>query len=71
MGGIELLSSCGGHSGRHDETLAVRADFQWGLNVDLQQVEDRPVDHQRQAVPMFGQLFYHGHLRNSNVTTTV
>src|SRR5215831_13721911 len=50
LGLLEFLAA-GGRRRRYDrQTLAVGADFQGRLVVNLKQVQDRPVDHQGHAV---------------------
>src|SRR5581483_11454029 len=56
---IEFPPPRGGFGGSHDQAFSVGADFEWSFGVDLQEVEDRPIDHQREAVPMFRELLQH------------
>src|ERR1017187_164742 len=62
--GVELLPPSEGFPGRRDdETRAIRADVQRCFRVDPQQIQDRSVDDQRQAIAVFGELFEHKTLR--------
>src|SRR5581483_5519891 len=44
---------------RDNESVPIGADVQGSIGIDLQQVENRPVDHERQTVPMFRELLDH------------
>src|SRR5688572_7210419 len=58
--GVELLLAGERRRGRSDdESRAIRADVERRLRVDFQQIQNWPVDDQRQAVPVFGELLKH------------
>src|SRR5882724_9328396 len=41
---------------RNDEPLPIRRNIQWSVRVHLDQIEDRPVQHQSQRVPVLSKL---------------
>src|SRR6185295_3675970 len=65
-GGFEFLASDGRLRGGDYQTLPVGSDFEGRLVIDFEDVENRPVDDQRQAVPVFGEFL--DHRRTYNVS---
>jgi hypothetical protein len=59
LSSVELFPAGRRLSRGDDQLFAVGADFEWSLGIDLEEVEDGAIDHQCQAVSVFGELLNH------------
>ncbi len=67
QGFLELLLVLGITDRRYDQDLPVRRDFEGRVRVDLQQLQYRPVDDERQAIPVFCQALDHDNISSIGV----
>ncbi len=56
---LKLLPPSAGIHASNDQTLPIRAHFKFGIWIDLEQVQNRAVDNQSQAISVFGELLRH------------
>src|SRR5579871_2660825 len=59
---LELLTPFGLLGGRDDEPVPVRGEVERRIGIDLQEIENRPVDHQCQTVAVLRESLDHGSL---------
>jgi hypothetical protein len=55
-GRLEFLAASGGIGGRDDQAIAVGANVEFGIRVDLEQFENRAIDNQCEAISVAGEL---------------
>lgn len=55
----EFFLTLGITHGTEDQACTIRGDREGGVAVNVQKIEHTPIDHQGQAVSMFGQMFNH------------
>src|ERR1035438_535839 len=65
---VEFLASDGWSYGSDNQLLAIRTHIERCVRVYLQEVKNRAIDDQGQAVSMLRQRLYHSGLRISNVS---
>lgn len=68
LGCLELPPPGGGLRRSHDQIGPIGADIEQRVRIDLQEIEDRPINYQRQAVSVLREFLDHLRLRTSNVS---
>src|SRR6266446_6104658 len=68
LGSVELLPPRRGCRGCDDQLSPIGTNIERRFVIDLEEVQDRAVNYQRQTVSVLGKLLDHAHLRTSNVS---